>query len=152
MMLKLGRGLIRGWMNLFRRLGQSVLDLLRAELDQLLAELGITAKQAAIGLAFFAAAGMVGFWFLWVFTYFLIQVVAIWLPHWAAAGIAVLVLLIAVAVLALLGLRKFKGLENPVDTVGRRFDDHLDWWENRLLAEERVSDEPVGTESREELS
>lgn len=150
-MLKLGKGLMRGWIHLFRRLGQSVLDLLRAELDRLLAELGITARQAAVGLAFFAAAGLVGFWFVWVLTYFLMQVVAIWLPLWAAAGILVLVLLVAIAVLGFLGMRKLKGLENPVDTVGRRYDDHLDWWENRLLAAERESDEPPsGAGNREE--
>lgn len=150
-MLKLGKGLIRGWMHLFRRLGQSVLDLLRAELDRVLAELGISAKQAAVGLAFFAGAGMVAFWFIWVFTYFLMQVGAIWLPPWASAGIVVLVLLIAIAVLAYLGLRKVKTLENPVDTVSRRYDDHLDWWENRLLAEDSAHGEtPAAEESGED--
>jgi len=78
----------------------------------------------------------VGFWLAGVFTYFLIQVIAIWLPAWAAAGVVVLALLLLAAGLAWWGWRTLKSIENPVDTVGRRLDDHLDWWEAKLVAED----------------
>jgi len=131
-----GKSLVRSWLELFRGLGQSFLDLLRAEWEQLLAELGVSGKKLAIGAACFAAAAAVGFWLAGVFTYFLIQVIAIWLPAWAAAGVVVLVLLLLAAGLAWWGWRTLHSIENPVDTVGRRLDDHLDWWEAKLVAQD----------------
>jgi hypothetical protein len=127
---------LRSWLELFRGLGQSFLDLLRAEWEQLLSELGVSGKKLGIGVACFAAAAAVGFWLAGVFTYFLIQVLAIWLPAWAAAGLVVVVLLLLAAGLAWWGWRTLKSIENPVDTVGRRLDDHLDWWEAKLVADE----------------
>lgn len=135
----LARDLARSWVELLRGLGQGFLDLVRAEWQQLLAELGVSAKRLGIGVGLFAAAGMLLFWLLGTLVYFLIQVLAIWLPVWAAAGILVLLLLAVIATLALVGLRFVRRVENPVDTVGRRWDDHLDWWEARLV-DERFDD------------
>lgn len=148
----IGKAVLRSWIELFRSLGQSFLDLLRAEIDQVVAELGVSAKKAGIGIALLAAAAALGFWWLGVLTYFLIQVVALWLPVWASAGVVLLVLLLLIGGLGWFGMRKLQSIENPVDTVSRRYDDHLDWWESRLLAEERRVEEPLGAESREELS
>ncbi len=150
--MRFGKSVLRAWVELFRALGQSFLDLLRAEWDQLLRELGVSAKKLGIGVALLAGAGMVAFWFVAVLAFFLIMVIAIWLPVWASAGIALVVLLLVMAVLAGLGWSRLKSIENPVDTVGRRWDDHLDWWENGLMAEEHRDPRPVGAESREELT
>jgi hypothetical protein len=150
--MRFGKTVLRTWVEMLRALGQSFLDLLRAEWDQLLRELGVSAKKLGIGLALLAGAGMVAFWFVAVLAFFLIMVIAIWLPVWASAGIALLVLLLVMGVLAGLGWSRIKSIENPVDTVGRRWDDHLDWWENRLMAEEHRNPEPVGAESVKELS
>lgn len=149
--MKFGKTVLRSWMEQFRALGQSYLDLVRAEWDQLLAELMVSARKLGIGSALLIAAGMVAFWFVAVLTFFLITLVAIWLPLWASSGIVLLILLLLMGILAGIGISRLKAIENPADTVGRRWDDHLDWWENRLLAEERM-EKPVGAESREELS
>jgi len=152
-----GKTVLRSWVEMFRALGQSFVDLLRAEWDQLLRELGVSAKKLGIGVALLLAALMVAFWFVAVLAFFVIELLALWLPTWAAAGVALLVLLLVMAVLAGLGWARLKSIQNPVDTVGRRWDDHLDWWENRLLAEEGgdgrdgLDPKPVGGESRKEL-
>lgn len=146
-----GKTVLRHWIEQGRSLGQSYLDLLRAEWDQLLRELMVSVKKLGIGSALLIAAGMIAFWWIAVLAFFLIMVVAIWLPVWASAGIVLLVLLLVMGILAGIGISRLKSIENPVDTVGRRWDDHLDWWENRLLAEERIVEKPVGTESRRDL-
>lgn len=148
--MKFGKTVLRSWMEQFRALGQSYLDLVRAEWDQLLRELMVSVKKLGIGSALLIAAGMVAFWWVAVLAFFLIMVIAIWLPVWASAGIVLLILLLIMGVLAGIGISRLKSIENPVDTVGQRWDDHLDWWENRLLAEERM-EKPVGAESRREL-
>jgi hypothetical protein len=150
--MRFGKTVLRTWVEMLRALGQSFLDLLRAEWDQLLRELGVSAKKLGIGVALLAGAGMVAFWFVAVLAFFLIMVIAIWLPVWASAGIALLVLLVVIGILAGLGWSRLKSIENPVDAVGRRWDDHLDWWENRLMADEHLHPEPVGAGSEKELS
>ncbi len=91
------------WIELARSLGQALLEVLQAESEVLKRELGDTGKQAGIGTALMAAAGMVLFWFLGVATLFLIAVAAIWMPTWAAAGVVGLVLLAIALVLIGLG-------------------------------------------------
>lgn len=150
-MIRLGKSLIRNWTDMVRKTGQAYLDLLRAELDKLVADLGVSAKKLGIGLALLIAAGMILFWWIAVLAFFLIEVVAIWLPTWASAGIVLLILLLVTATLAFLGVRRLKSIENPVDTVAGRWDDHLDWWENRLMPEEELRSDPVGAESRKDL-
>jgi hypothetical protein len=137
--MRFGKTVLRTWVEMLRALGQSFLDLLRAEWDQLLRELGVSAKKLGIGVALLAGAGMVAFWFVAVLAFFLIMVIAIWLPVWASAGIALLVLLLVMGILAGLGWSRLKSIENPVDAFGRRWDDHLDWWEARLV-EDRFDD------------
>lgn len=147
----IGKSVLRHWSEQVRALGQSYLDLLRAEWDQLVAELLVSARKLGIGSALLVAAAMVAFWWFAVLAFFLIMVIAIWLPVWASAGIVLLILLLVMGILAGIGVHRLKSIDNPADTVGRRWDDHLDWWENRLLAEERL-EKPVGAESREELT
>lgn len=137
--IKFGKTWIRSWSDMVRNTGQSFLDLLRAELDQVVRELGVSAKRLGIGAALLIAAGMILFWWIAVLAFFLIEIMAIWVPTWASAGIVLLILLLFIATLAFLGIRRLKSLDNPVDTVGRRWDDHLDWWENRLLPEEEAT-------------
>ena len=146
----LGKGLAGAWIELLRGLGQSVLDLLAAEWAELKRELAASGKNLAIAAGLFGAAAAFGFWLVALLLYLAIQVAAIWWAHWVAALVVTLVVLLIVAVVVLLGLRRLKRFESPGITVSRRADDHLDWWNERLLAEERRR-RPVGAESRKEL-
>ena len=146
----LGKGLAGAWVELLRGLGQAVLDLLAAEWAELKRELAASAKKLAVAAALFGAAAAFGFWLVAMLLYVAVQVLAIWLPHWGAALVVTGIVLAIVAVLALLGVSRLKRFEGPGVTVSRRVDDHLDWWNERLLAEERRR-RPVGAESRKEL-
>lgn len=147
---RLGGGLARSWVEMLRGLGQGFLDLLGAEWEQLKAELAVSAKRLGLGVGLLAAAGMLCFWLLGTLVYFAIQLLAIWLALWAAAGLVALALLVVIAVVALVGLHTLKRIENPIETVGRRWDDHLDWWEARLVREDLAAagaaDEAGGTD------
>lgn len=123
----------QSWSETFRALGTAVLGLLKAEIEALEQELARSGKNAALGIALFAAAGAVGFWTLGVATYFVIHLVALWLPLWAAALVVTLVLAGAAAGLAFAGLKKLEKFENPLTTARRRLDDHIDWWQDRAL-------------------
>jgi hypothetical protein len=123
----------QSWSETFQAVGSAVLGLLKAELEALEAELARSGKSLGIGLGLLAAAAAVGFWTLGVATYFLIQLIAVWLPLWAASLIVTLAFAVLVAGLAIAGLRKLKRFENPVTTVRRRVEDHMDWWHGRVL-------------------
>lgn len=123
------------WIELFRSLGQALLDLFKAELATLRRELERSGRTLAVALGLFGAAAAVGFWLIGALIYSLIQVVAIWLPLWGASLAVTGLFAVAMAVLALVGVRKLKRIESPAATVGRRWEDHLEWWNDRLLAE-----------------
>lgn len=146
----LGRGLAGAWVELLRGLGQSVLDLLAAEWAELKRELAESGKNLAIAAGLFGAAAAFAFWFVALLLYLAIQVTAIWWPYWVAVLCVTLLVLLIIAVILILALRRLKRFESPGITVSRRVDDHVDWWNERLLAEERRR-RPVGAESREEL-
>lgn len=145
------KALLSPWIDLFRSLGQSYLDLLAAEWAEIKRQLALSGKRLLWSAAFFGAAAAIGFWLVALVLFLLVAVLHVWLPWWGAALIVTAVALLVVAVLGWLGLRKIQKVENPAAVVGRRYEDHLDWWDRRLLAEERRVP-PVGVESREELS
>ena len=124
----------QSWNETFRSLGSAVLALLKAEIEALERDLARSGKNAALGVALFAAAGAAAFWTLGVATYLLIQLLALWLPVWAAALVVTLFLAGVAAGLAFAGLKKLEKFENPLTTARRRLDDHIDWWQDRLLA------------------
>lgn len=123
----------QSWSETFQAVGSAVLALFKAELEALEAELARSGKNLGIGLGLLAAAAAVGFWTLGVATYFLIQLIAVWLPLWAASLIVTLAFAALVGGLAFAGLRKLRQFENPVTTVRRRVEDHMDWWHERVL-------------------
>ena len=140
-----------GWIEMFRGLGESLLDVLRAEVATLQEDLTRSGRIAGGALALLGAALILLFWILGLLIFSLVAVAAIWLPLWGAA-LVVLTLFLAVAgVLSWLGVNRLKQVENPVQTFRRRVDDHLDWWQNTLLREQRPVDiEPVTADDEDE--
>jgi hypothetical protein len=126
---------LRGWIELFRSLGQALFEVVRAEAEALGEDLRRSGGQLLRGLALFGGAAAVGFWTLGVLVLALIAVLAIWLPPWAAALIVAALFAGTAGLLAALGWRQLRQLETPAASIRRRLDDHLDWWQNRLLAE-----------------
>ena len=127
----------QGVIELFRSLGASLLAVLRAEAEALAEDFKRSGRQLVIAVALFAGAAGLLFWMLGVVVLTIIAVLAIWLPIWAAAlSVAVLFALLA-GLLVMLAVRHLKRLENPVDNIRRRLADHLDWWQYKLLADDR---------------
>ncbi|MBV8199103.1 MAG: phage holin family protein [Acidobacteria bacterium] len=126
---------LRGWIELFRSLGQALFEVLRAEAGALGQDLRRSGGQLLRGLALFGGAAAVGFWTLGVLMLALVAVLAIWLKPWAAALIVAGVFAGTAGLLAALGWRQLRRLETPAASIRRRVEDHLDWWQHRLLAE-----------------
>lgn len=129
-----------GWIDLIRSLGESLLEVLRAELAALQEDFSRSGRRLGVALGFLGGAAVLLFWLVGLLLFTLIVVLAIWLPLWAAALILLGLFALATGILAALGVRRLREIENPVDNVRRRVDDHIDWWQNSLLADAK----PVG--------
>ena len=146
---------MQGWIDLFRSLGESLIEVVRAETTALQADLKTSGRHMGIALGLLGAAVLLLFWVLGLLIFCVIAVLSIWLQLWAAALIVLMVFIAIMAVLVMLGLRRLKLVENPVDSVKRHVDDHLDWWQNGLLAHGKALDIPPAVAvdmEREELS
>jgi O-antigen ligase len=141
--------MLDSWLGLLRGLGTAYLDLLAAEWAEVRREIAVSGKRLALGVALLGAAAAVGFWFVAVAIALVIVVLAIWLPPWAAVLIVTVLLLAVIAVLALVGWKRLQKVESPTTAFARRYDDHLDWWHDRLLAQSER--EPLATETPREL-
>lgn len=145
---------MQGWIDLFRSLGESLIEVLRAETGALQEDLKRSGRHYGIALALFGAAALVSFWVLGLLLFLLVALLHVWLQLWAAALIVFLLFLGAMAVLGLAGRSQWRKAESPVDSVKRHMDDHLDWWQNGLLATGKtvdISAEPVGNDLSEDL-
>lgn len=133
---------MQAWIELFRTLGESLIEVVRAETSALQADLKTSGRHLGVALGLLGAAVLLLFWVLGLAIFCVIAVLAIWLPLWGAALIVLLVFAVLTGALVWLGLRRFRLVENPVDSVKRHVDDHLDWWQNGLLAQGRALDIP----------
>lgn len=130
----------RSWIELIRSLGAALLEVYRAEAAELKDDVRKSSIHLAWAVGLMIGAGMIGFWTIAALIYFLIQVLALWLPLWGAAGVVLLVLVLTVLTLVWLGTRRLKRWENPVETIGRRVRSHRAWLEDHLLPEETGAD------------
>lgn len=121
-------------LELFRSLGQALIELVKAELEALGEEFAGAGKKLAVALALLGAAAAFAFWTVAALLYTVVEVIALWLPRWGAAAIVTGVGLLAVGLLALVGIVRLRRLESPARTVGRRLADHREWWNEQLLA------------------
>ena len=91
--------------------------LVRAEIE--LAKLEVTAsvKTALTGAVFFILAGVIGLFSLFFFWFMIGEILAIWLPRWAAFTIVFGAMLVMVGLLAFLGIKKVKKVKKPERTI-----------------------------------
>jgi hypothetical protein len=129
-----------GWIDLFRSLGESLLEVLRAEAATLQDDLQRSGRHFGVALAFFGVAAVLVFWMVGLLLFSLIALLNIWLQLWAAALIVLALFVVAIAILGNLGMRRMRQVENPMETVRRRVDEHLDWWQHSLLSQPRTLD------------
>lgn len=141
-----------GWIELFRSLGESLLEVWRAELATLQEDFGRSGRYLGSALGLLGAALILVFWIVGLLLFVLIALLHIWLPWWGASLAVLLLFLLASGLLAWLGVRRLRKVENPVGTVRRRVDSHLDWWQHGLLAQPKALDvEAAAADRREPL-
>jgi hypothetical protein len=123
----------REWQERLLGLRQALGELYAAEADALSRDLQRWGKGFVGALLLAFAALTLAFWLLAVLVGLMVAVLAIWLPVWAAT-LATLVLLSAiVAALGWVAWRRFQALGGPLARVQRRWRDHWDWWNERVL-------------------
>ena len=126
---------------LFSALHRSLLDVLRAELETLAGDLSSSGRRLGSALSLLALAAVVAAVFIGVLVLAAIAALALVLPMWGAALTVAGVLGLTVTILAALGLRRLRTVENPAETVRRRVNDHLTWWQTRLAAERELPED-----------
>ena len=145
---------MQGWIDLFRSLGESLIEVVRAETGALQEDLKRSGRHLGVALGLLGAAVLLLFWILGLMVFAAVAILSIWLQLWAATLIVLAVFVLAAAILAWLGVKQIRQVENPVDSVKRHVDDHLDWWQNGLLATGRTVDilaEPAAGDLSEDL-
>jgi pilus assembly protein TadC len=91
--------------------------LIRNEVELAKSEITRSVKKAGIGGGFFAVAGAMALFAGLFFFVFLAQLLAIWLPQWAAWLIVFGLLIVSAGLAALIGLRIVKRIDKPERTI-----------------------------------
>ncbi|MFQ1003340.1 phage holin family protein [Modestobacter sp. SSW1-42] len=91
--------------------------LIRSEIELAKTELTTSAKRGGIGAAAFAAAGAMLLFAGFFFFFFLAELLAEWLPRWAAFLIVFALLVVVAAVVAFIGYRQVKKIQKPEKTL-----------------------------------
>ena len=94
-----------------------VSTLIRNEVELAKAEVGRSAKKAGISAGLFGAAGAL-LAFAGIYFFFAVaELLALWLPRWAAFGIVFLALAFVAGLVALVGMRMVKRIDKPERTM-----------------------------------
>ena len=91
--------------------------LIRNEIELAKAEIGRSAKKAGIGVAAFSAAGVLLAFAGIYFFVFVAELLAQWLPQWAAFLIVFAALMFVAGVAAMIGVRMLKRIDKPERTM-----------------------------------
>ena len=92
-------------------------SLVRSEVELAKTELAQSAKKAGIAAGLFGAAGVIAAYSSFFLFFFLAELLATWLPRWAAFLIVFAFMLILVAALAIIGIKQVKGVKKPEKTI-----------------------------------
>ena len=115
---------------LLKQLSQETATLVKQELDLAKAEVAQTGKKAGLGAGMFGAAGIVGFLALAAFTTFLILLLNLVLPAWAAALMVAAVYGATASVLGLRAKEKVKEASPPAPQTVETVKEDIEWAKN----------------------
>lgn len=131
----------REWRERLVGLREAVGELYAAELAALSRDFERWGKGLVVALVLAAAALFLLFWLLATLVGTVVAALAVWLPVWGAMLVTAGLLLLAVALLGFLAWRRLQRVGGPLALVGRRWRDHLDWWQDRVLQEPMDAEE-----------
>jgi uncharacterized membrane protein YqjE len=128
------------WLDLFRELGQALLEVLRAELTVVWEHWRIWGRNWIVAAVLFVVVLFLTFWLSGLLVVALVHGVmaAFDLALWQAALSTAAALLLVMAVLAGGGLWLAKRSESPMETVRRQLDDHRAWLDGKILGEREL--------------
>ena len=107
---------------LVREVTTHLSTLVRSEIELAKVELTAEIKTGARGAIFFIVAGAIGLFSLFFFFFMLAEIIAIWLPQWAAFTIVFFLMVLMAGALAFLGYRKVKQIGKPERTISTLTD------------------------------
>lgn len=96
---------------------QQMSSLVRSEVELAKTELASSVKRGALGGGVLGVAGVIAAYSSFFFFFFLAELISIWLPRWSAYLIVFLFMLVLAGILALIGVKKFKGIKKPEKTI-----------------------------------
>ncbi|HEY7054101.1 MAG TPA: phage holin family protein [Mycobacterium sp.] len=94
-----------------------VSTLVRAEVELARAEITRDVKRGLTGSVYFVAALVVLFYSTFFFFFFVAELLNKWLPNWASYLIVFGIMVVATALLALLGFLKVRRIRGPRETI-----------------------------------
>ncbi|WP_395244763.1 phage holin family protein [Agromyces sp. MMS24-K17] len=107
----------RSLFTLIGELPDRISTLIRAEIDQIKAELGYKAKHFGIGAALIAAAAFVAIFLLGTIIATLIIALSLVMPLWAAALTVCGILVLIIAVLVAIAMVSFRRGSEPLESI-----------------------------------
>lgn len=133
----------RLWRQRLLALRDALGELYAAEAAALSRDLQRWGKGLALALVLAFAALALLFWLLALLVATAVATLAVWLPVWAAMLVTAALLLLVIGGLGLAAWARLRKLGGPLALVGRRWRDHADWWQERVLQEpaEEVSED-----------
>ena len=114
--------------DLVKQLSQQVSTLVRQEVELAKVEMGEKGKKAGVGIGMFGGAGIAGLLALGSLTAFLILVLDLAMPAWAAALIVTALWAVAAGVLALQAREKVKEVGKPIpEQTAESVKEDVEW-------------------------
>ena len=123
---------LASWLARAQNLGSAYFAVLRAEISAALQDLADSGRSLLRAAVLFTVTIALGFWTVGLLVYFLIEMLALWLPRWGAVGIVFGIFVVATVSFALTSVARARRIETPTALLDRRFRDHADWWQERL--------------------
>lgn len=115
-----------------REVVQALIDLARAEISALTADLEEQARQAArVGLLLVVASVFV-FWAVGSLLAGSVLVLALWLDPWVAALVLGVLLLLIAGIFLWLARARMRHLDTPANLTRQHLQDTANWWEREF--------------------
>ncbi|MDH3403215.1 MAG: phage holin family protein [Acidobacteriota bacterium] len=137
------RRLVAGWTESARAVGAALLTVWRAEVEALRQDFARSGRELRAGVVLAAVAAGIGFWTIGLGLWAGVEALALRLPRWAAAVAVFGVGVLATAVLVLLAGRRLRSIETPLRLVKRRGREHVEWWQEAVMARPAADASPA---------
>ena len=128
-----------GWIARVQNLGSAYFAVVRAEISAALADLAESGRSLLRAALLLTITLALGFWTVGLLVYFLIEMLALWLPRWGAVGIVFALFVLGTVLFAMASVARARRIEAPTAMLDRRLRDHTAWWQSRLGGEDEGS-------------